>query len=294
MIKNALGKGLGALIPDSRLEELERHNQYIPVEQISSYDLQPRQFFNEAALEELSASIRQHGIIQPLVVTRVPEGYQLIAGERRLRAAKLAGLREVPAIITNIAKERQLEVSLIENIQREDLNPVEEAVAYQNMQDRLGLTQEEISQRVGKERSTVANFMRLLKLPSEIKQCLIDGQLTMGHARAVLALSSKPRQLEVCQRIIQRQLSVREAERLVQRQGQPPKPKPASEVWLQEAEDKLKRALSTKVSLCFQPQKSKSSPRKGRIQIEFYSEDELGRLMEILLSKGDLHARQDA
>ncbi len=282
MIKNALGKGLEALIPDSRLEELERHNQYIPVEQISSYDLQPRQFFNEAALEELAASIRQHGIIQPLVVTRVPEGYQLIAGERRLRAAKLAGLREVPAIITNIAKEQQLEVSLIENIQREDLNPVEEAVAYQNMQDRLGLTQEEISQRVGKERSTVANFMRLLKLPSEIKQCLIEGQLTMGHARAVLALSSQQQQLEVCQRIIQRQLSVRDAERLVQRQEQPPKSKPAPEVWLQEAEDKLKRALSTKVKISLQQQKSKSSPRKGKIEIEFYSEDELGRLMEIL------------
>jgi len=282
VIKNALGKGLEALIPDSRLEELERHNQYIPVEQISSYDLQPRQFFKEAALEELAASIRQHGIIQPLVVTRIPEGYQLIAGERRLRAAKLAGLREVPAIITNIAKEQQLEVSLIENIQREDLNPVEEAVAYQNMQDRLGLTQEEISQRVGKERSTVANFMRLLKLPSEIKQCLIEGQLTMGHARAMLALNSKQQQLEVCQRIIQRQLSVRDAERLVQRQEQPPKPKPATEIWLQEAEDKLKRALATKVKICLQQQKSKSSPKKGKIEIEFYSEDELGRLMEIL------------
>jgi len=282
MSKKALGRGLAALIPDSRLEELEQESYYIPVHQISSYAGQPRKFFHDKNLEELAQSIKNHGVIQPLIVTRTPEGYQLIAGERRLRAAKLAGLTEVPAIIAPIAEDKKLEVSLIENIQREDLNLIEEALAYQSMQDELGLTQEEIAQRVGKDRSTVANLLRLLKLPVQIKQYLAEGQISMGHARALLALGSTHKQLQVCQRIISHQMSVRETEKYIQRLERPARPKPSPDAFFQDLEERLKQALSTKVKI------THTAPSRGKISIEFYSAEELEHIIQIIM-RGKSH-----
>jgi ParB family chromosome partitioning protein len=281
--KQALGKGLEALIPDSRLEELEREARFIPVEQISSFPGQPRKFFHPDKIGELSKSISQHGIIQPVLVTRTPEGYQLIAGERRLKAAKAAGLKEIPAVITSIAEDKRLELSLIENIQRENLNPVEEALAYKSMMDDLGLTQDEVAQRVGKERSTVANTLRLLKLPAEIKQSLVDQQLSMGHARALLALNSTRQQLAACQYITKKALSVRDTEKYVHKllHPAPAKKPPRSDAVIDDLGERLKRKLGTQVKI------SRSKDYKGKITIEFYSAEDLERITNLILQTGE-------
>jgi ParB family chromosome partitioning protein len=281
--KQALGRGLQALIPDSRLEELEQEAHFIPIEQISSYPGQPRKFFHQDRIEGLAQSISQHGIIQPLVVTRTPAGYQLIAGERRLRAAKAAGLKEIPAIITSVAEEKRLELSLIENIQREDLNPLEEAMAYNSMMEELGLTQEEVAQRVGKERSTIANTLRLLKLPAEIKQYLVDEQLSMGHARAILSLNNISQQLKACHHIIKKELSVRETERYIQQllHPTPAKTPPQVDAATANLEERLKRRLSTQVKI------SRSKKARGKISIEFYSVEDLERITNLILQEGE-------
>ncbi len=194
--KKVLGRGLGALIPQrGDVDPLRDGLAQIPITQITPNPYQPRKAFNEASIEELARSVREHGIVQPIVVTRTSDShYRLIAGERRLRAAQRAGLQTVPAVIKELLKEGDsLQIALIENIQREDLNPIEEAGAYHQLHDEFGLTQEEISRRVGKERSTVANFLRLLRLPDSVKELLAAGQLTMGHARALLSVESAKR-----------------------------------------------------------------------------------------------------
>ncbi len=196
--KKVLGRGLGALIPGRAEAPHQAHGpglMQVPIDHISPNPYQPRKTFNEASIEELARSVRQHGIVQPLVVTRSGDRFKLIAGERRYRAAQKAGLQSVPVIIKDDIKEGDaLEIALIENIQREDLNPIEEASAYHQLHEDFGLTQEEISKRVGKERSTVANFLRLLKLPDSVKKLLASGQLSMGHARALLAVDSPKKQ----------------------------------------------------------------------------------------------------
>jgi ParB family chromosome partitioning protein len=278
--KQVLGKGLQALIPDSRLEELEREARYIPIAQISSFPGQPRKFFKQDKLENLAKSISQHGIIQPVLVTKSKGGeYQLIAGERRLKAAKEAGLLEIPAVITSIAEDKRLELSLIENIQRENLNPIEEALAYKSMLDDLGLTQEEIAQRISKERSTVTNSLRLLKLPAEIKQDLIDQKISMGHARAVLALNNTGQQLKACRYVTQKGLSVRETEKYVQKclHPAPQKNLPQPDVQIADLENKLKKSMATKVKI------SLNKAYKGKISIEFYSAEDLERITNMLL-----------
>lgn len=283
MSKKALGRGLSALFnPTSPLENdlLE-----LGIEQIEPNPSQPRRVFNEEKLEELAASIRANGLIQPIIVRRDGESFQIIAGERRWRAAQRAGLTKVPSVIKDIKDDDVLALSLIENIQREELNPIEEATAYKNLIDQLSVTQEEIAQRVGKTRSSVANAMRLLKLPAEIQQMVEEGLLSMGHARALLGLDSEETQLDLAKRVVSDGLSVREIERLVKEILEPkpeakPKPEPdpqieAERANIRAAETRLSKKLST-------PVKIKFSQDGGAIEIKFTSMEDLTRVYDLL------------
>jgi ParB family chromosome partitioning protein len=283
--KKVLGRGLGALIPqrgDIPPIPFRDGLAQIPIGQINSNPYQPRKVFNEASIEELARSVREHGIVQPLVVTRTADSrYRLIAGERRLRAAQRAGLQTVPAVIKELMKEGDaLQIALIENIQREDLNPIEEAGAYHQLHDEFGLTQEEISRRVGKERSTVANFLRLLRLPDSVKQLLASGQLSMGHARALLAIDSAKRQELLAERVVKNNLNVRQTEMLAAATSARPsakKEKP-KDVFTRDAEEKLTRSLRTKVDI-------DRRRRGGVIHIRFASEDDLIRIFDELTGR---------
>ncbi|HKO57179.1 MAG TPA: ParB/RepB/Spo0J family partition protein [Thermoanaerobaculia bacterium] len=283
--KRALGRGLGALIPQKQAEPAAPSTPglaEIAIEQISPNPLQPRKFFNEASIDELARSVREHGIVQPLVVTRAGDNrYKLIAGERRYRAAQKAGLTTVPVVIKEMMTEGDaLEIALIENIQREDLNPIEEALAYHQLHEEFGLTQEEISKRVGKERSTVANFLRLLKLPDPVKKLLASGQLSMGHARALLAVDSTRKQEQLAERVVKRNLSVRQTE-LMASESSPrtaEKKEKEKDVFTRDAEDKLTRTLRAKVEI-------DRRRRGGVIQIRVASEDELIRVVDDLMSR---------
>ena len=280
--KKVLGRGLGALIP----QKGEAHPPataglaHIPVEQISPNPYQPRKVFNEASIEELARSVREHGIVQPLVVTRAGDRYPLIAGERRFRAAQRAGLRTVPVVIKEMMQEGDaLQIALIENIQREDLNPMEEATAYHQLHEEFGLTQEEISRRVGKERSTVANFLRLLKLPEGVKKLLASGQLSMGHARALLAVDSTKKQEQLAERVVRRSLSVRQTEMLAaDKASKSEKKDKEKDVFTRDAEERLTRALRTKVDI-------DRKRRGGVIHIRFSSEDDLIRIYDDLTGR---------
>src|SRR5436853_5478177 len=212
--KKVLGRGLGALIPQKESASLRAPGMLeLALDQIAPNPYQPRKTFNEASIDELARSVRQHGIVQPLVVTRAGDKFKLIAGERRFRAAQKAGLATVPVVVKDDLKAGDaLQIALIENIQREDLNPIEEAAAYHQLHEEFGLTQEEISRRVGKERSTVANFLRLLKLLESVKRLLASGQLSMGHARALLAVESAKKQEQLAERVVKRNLNVRQTE----------------------------------------------------------------------------------
>src|SRR5436190_1431402 len=226
--KKVLGRGLGALIPQKAepapQPSVSSGLAYIPIEQILPNPYQPRRTFNEASIDELARSVREHGIVQPLVVTRVGDRYKLIAGERRFRAAQKAGLTSVPVVVKDALKSADvLQLALVENIQREDLNPMEEANAYHQLHDEFGMTQEEIARRVGKERSTVANFLRLLKLPAAVKELLASGQLSMGHARALLAIESAKKQEALAERVVKNDLNVRQTEVLASEKPKPPK-----------------------------------------------------------------------
>lgn len=279
MQKVALGKGLGALIPDlTTLDEKEKKALgivEIELDKIAPNEYQPRRVFDQARLNELAASIKEQGVIQPIIVHRTPIGYELIAGERRWRAARLAGLQTIPAIVKEASKRELLELALIENIQREDLNPIEAAEAYKRLQEEFKLTQEDLARRVGKERSTITNFLRLLGLPKEVKQGLASGVLTMGHAKAILSIERSRDQIEAAAIIVKKGLSVREAEALASRLKGSTKEKKASRTdnELKGVEDRLKRALGTKVNIM---------PRSkgGRIVIEYYSADELDRIID--------------
>ena len=276
--KKVLGRGLGALIPQREAAPPAPSGlAEIPLSQISPNPYQPRKSFNEASIDELARSVREHGIVQPLVVTRAGDRYKLIAGERRFRAAQKAGLSSVPAVIKEIAQEGDaLQIALIENIQREDLNPIEEAMAYHQLHEEFGLTQEEISKRVGKERSTVANFLRLVKLPEPVKKLLASGQLSMGHARALLAVESPKKQEQLADRVVKRNLSVRQTEMLAANSGgKPPVEKKEKEkdVFTRDAEEKLQRTLRTKVEI-------DRKRRGGVIRIRFASEDDLIRIYD--------------
>lgn len=283
--KIGLGRGLGALLPGSDMPANSGLAE-VPVRAITPNPLQPRGFFDEQALKELADSIREHGLIQPLIVVRSGEDqYTLIAGERRWRASQLAGLEVVPVVVKDAAPEQMLEMALVENIQRADLNPLEEALAYKQLAEEFGLTQDQIAQRVGKSRVAVANILRLLKLPEAIKARLADGLISEGHARALLAAADQATQQHLLSQIIKNNLSVRQTEELVRRQlDEQPAAKKAHTAHRVSAdsralEDRMRRVLGTKVSLF-------RSKKGGTLVIHFYSEEELDSIYRRIV-KGD-------
>jgi ParB family transcriptional regulator, chromosome partitioning protein len=276
--RKALGKGLGALLPSVPAGSAEKTYMDLPIDEITPNQYQPRTNFNEESLNELAQSIKSDGVIQPVIVRRSGTGYELITGERRWRAAKRAGLRTIPAVVRDVSEFRTLEWALIENIQRQDLNPLEEATAYASLIDDFHLTQEELAQRVGKDRSSIANYLRLLKLPVEIKKKIERNELTMGHARALISLDKAKDQLELANRIIAEQLNVRQVESLI-RSGKPAKKKTRAgsgstpqDPNVRAAQQKLQEYLGTKVSI-------------GTAKIEIYYEnpDDLIRIYEKLI-----------
>jgi ParB family chromosome partitioning protein len=277
MSKMVLGKGLSALIPaeqDSSADEV--HYRVVPLDRIAPNPMQPRQRFDEVAMAELAESVRQNGLVQPLVVRKNGAGFTLVAGERRYRASRMAGLEKVPAVIMDdIDDVRMLELALVENIQRQDLNPLELAEAYRRLIDQCGLTQAQLAQRVGRSRAAVANHLRLLGLPDSIKRLLSEGRLTEGHARALLALDNESRMLEMAERIVNGSLTVREAEQAApekkrRRRLEVKRLSPA----LADIEADMKRRLGTSVKIV-------PGLKRGKIEIEYYGEDDLSRLWQL-------------
>ncbi len=275
-----LGRGIEALIPDIDPVGNDSKEYFIcDVRLISPNPFQPRMSFKQEELEELSQSIIEQGILQPIMVRKAVTGYELIAGERRLRAAKIAGFNEVPVVVKDVSDAKLLEISLIENIQRQDLNALEEAEAYSRLMSDFGLTQEEVAIRVGKSRSSVANFLRLRQLSEPVKASILDGQLSMGHARALLSADTEAQQNAAWKAVISKGLSVRETEALIRRQkkSKPDKnPLPRQdEIYLISVAEDLSRNFGTSVKI-------KRKGGKGRVEIEFYSNDDLDRLIDLL------------
>jgi len=274
----ALGRGLSALIPDSAGDDSSRAQKSfeIDLDRLSPNPKQPRTAFDETALEELAQSIRSNGVIQPILARRSGDRFEIVAGERRWRAAQRAGLLKVPVIVRDVADDKLLEIALIENLQRDDLNPIEEATAYRRLTDDLHLTQDAIAAAVGKDRSSIANTLRLLRLPDEVRNLVADGSLSMGHARALLGLESAAAQRELAREIVAKDLSVRETETLVKRRTEPaapPKPAAKKDPNTRAAEEQLRFALGTPVEIV-------RARKGGRIQIEFRDEEELNRIYE--------------
>jgi ParB family chromosome partitioning protein len=278
MPKPALGKGLGALIP-----EVKAHGAAeIDINNIQPSEYQPRKMFDESQLEELSLSIKSKGVLQPVIVRRADDGtYRLIAGERRWRAARMAGLKRIPAIVRDVTEAERVELALIENIQREDLNPIETADACQRLIKDFHLTQEDLSKVLGKQRSSIANYLRLLKLPADLKDWISKGSLSMGHAKALLTLEKPIDQIQAGRKIIKKGLSVRQAETLVQRilRRKPSILKKKKDVYITDLEEGLKRFLGTKVRIY-------KGKKGGSIEIEYYSDDDLIRIIEVIKKGG--------
>ncbi len=273
MAKKALGKGLSALIPESTVKS-ERSILELKITDIVSNEKQPRRNFQKEALNELAESIREHGIVQPIVVRKTKDNYEIVAGERRWRAARLAGLKKIPVVIKDYSEMQALEIALIENLQREDLNPIEEAFAYKSLIEEHKVTQEEIAKRIGKSRPFIANTIRLLNLDDEIKELLIEGKISAGHARALLTIDNKGKRIEIANRIIKEGLNVRQIERL----GVDKKPKKRDSKRSPEirgVEDKLRNLFQTKVNLVH-------GKKKGKIEIEYYGLDDLDRIITLL------------
>jgi ParB family transcriptional regulator, chromosome partitioning protein len=287
MTRKALGRGLSALLSDSPRQFEEREELLeIDIDLIDPNPEQPRTVFPEKKLEELAQSIRENGLVQPILLRRKADGrYQIVAGERRWRATQRAGLKRVSAIIREVGDEKLLEIALIENIQRQELNAIEEASAYQRLINILGLTQEEVAKRVGKDRSSVANYIRLLKLPTTVQNLLVNEQISMGHARALLGIEIEETQEKLAQRIVNEKLSVRETEKLVHQQGDDHRVRETStqnknDANIRAAELKLKRILGTQVKI-------QMGTKGGKINIEFSSASELDRIYSILLRKNE-------
>jgi ParB family chromosome partitioning protein len=276
--KRGLGKGLSALISSEMSEE--NQIKMISINSIEPNKEQPRKYFDEDKLEELASSIKEHGIIQPLIVKQEEDYYVIVAGERRWRAARLAGLKEIPVIIQDYTTKELMEISLIENIQREDLNAIEEAKAYETLMNQFSLTQEELAGRIGKSRPAIANTLRLLQLDEKIQELIIQGEITEGHGRAILRLPDKEAQLALAKKIIKDHLSVRETEKKVDEMLKKPKKKTIKdekEVIYKEIEDKIKNILGTKVQIT-------RGKKKGKIEIEYYNENDLERILYLLES----------
>lgn len=276
--KSALGKGLGALIPNEIQSNDNNKPSLISLNLIKSNDEQPRKTFDDEKIAELAQSIKEHGIIQPIILNKKDEYYVIVAGERRWRAAKLLGLKEVPSVVMDLTDKDILEISLIENIQRQDLNPIEEALAYKKLLSDFNLTQEELSKRIGKSRVAISNIIRLIALCDTVKQYLIDEVISEGHGRALLAITDPKLQSEIAQKVIDEKLSVRELEKLikhlnnnkeeksVKREGNP---------YYKDVTERLQNYFGTKVNIS-------NKNNKGKIEIEYYSEEDLQRILEII------------
>jgi ParB family chromosome partitioning protein len=282
--RTGLGKGLGALLPEITREE-SKNLFYCGIEEIIPNRSQPRKHFDPSRLQELAESIKEKGVLEPLIVRRIDQGYELIVGERRWRAAQKAGLKEVPVLLKEAEGREVLELSLIENLQRENLNPIEEAEAFKRLAEEFRISHEELATRIGKDRTTITNAMRLLKLPSEVRTELLENRITSGHARAILSLEIKEKQKELCSLIIQKGLSVREAEAIVNRWSKKLKKtspkdrgKGVLESQLSSLQDSLRQHLGTKVRIA-------PKGKRGKIEIEYYSHDDLERIIEAILGK---------
>ena len=286
-----LGKGLSSIfgqdvskvlddIQNGDMEVERQEQSKIPVDEIRPNPYQPRKVFNDEALKELSSSIKQHGVFTPILVKKSIQGYDLIAGERRLRASKLAGLKDIPAIIVDFDDQEMMEIALLENIQREDLNPIEEAQAYKRLLTEFHLKQDEVAERVSKSRAAVTNSIRLLKLNEDVQRMVVDEMISTGHARALLAVENPEEQYNLAQRIFDEKLSVRDVEKLVKNLHKPEKPKKTDDktmqVIYQDIEEKLKQKLGRKVTVTSRGEGS------GKIEIEFYNHEDLDRLLDVL------------
>src|SRR5215207_3754026 len=282
MNRKALGRGLGALLSSDRTVDLGSETSEVELDSIVPGPMQPRTHFDEASLESLADSIRTHGIVQPLLVRRRDGGYELIAGERRWRAAKLAGISRVPVVVKEVPDDSLLEIALIENIQRENLNPIEEAQAYKKLIDTVGLTQESLASRVGRDRTYITNYLRLLRLPADVQQLVKEGRLSTGHARALLALSHEDLQRRIARQIIDGGLSVRVTEQLVQKTSEEkPTRRSAPQAVdpnVKAAETKLRRALGTQVKIL------QAADGRGKVEISFFSTQDLDRIYTLLMS----------
>ena len=288
--KKGLGKGLDTLIPSNVLDSADNKQKtgkaqtpdsVVDINKVEPNRDQPRKNFDEDALEELADSIRQVGLIQPIVVQDRKGYYEIIAGERRWRACKKAGLKESPVIIRNFTEQEIVEISIIENIQREDLNPIEEAMAYKRLLEEFNLKQDEVAEKVSKNRTTITNSLRLLKLTDDVQQMIVDGKLSTGHARAIISIEDPAKQLEIAEKIFDEKMSVREVEKYIKSLDKPAKPKKKVNESLQvvydNIEEQLKLMLGTKVSIL-----SKSTEGSGKLEIEFYNHDDLERIVEII------------
>lgn len=284
--RRGLGKGIDTIIPDGgvTLDKVSKTKikteETIDINKIEPNKNQPRKSFNEDSLIELSESIKQHGIVQPLVVTKKDDYYEIIAGERRWRAAKLAGLKKVPVVVKNYSPQEIMEIALIENIQREDLNPVEEAMAYQNLIEEYNLKQDEVAERVSKSRTTITNSIRLLKLDPRVQNMLVEENISSGHARALLAIKDNEEQYNMAMKIFDEKLSVRETEKLIKSLGKEKKPgkkkeELKNEFVYRDLEEKLKMITGTKVTI------NRKNEKAGKIEIEYYTPEDLEKIVEI-------------
>lgn len=276
MVKG-LGKGIDALFREEAVHN-EDQVQYIALTKIVENPFQPRKIFDEEAIQELADSIREHGIIQPIVVRKKGKKYEIVVGERRTRAARLTDLTEIPAIVKELDEQQMMEIAILENLQREDLTPIEEAEAYNSLITQLSFTQDDLAKRLGKSRPHIANHIRLLQLPEEIRQLVNDGTLSMGHGRTLLGLKNKRRIPEVAAKVVKDQLNVRQLETLVQQLNEDVSRETKSEkkdVFVQATESQLREFFGTQVQI-------KKAKNKGKIEIEFYSEEDLQRILEIL------------
>lgn len=286
MTRRALGRGLSALLSDKPATASEEFTE-IDIDLIEPNHLQPRTRFDESQLEELAQSIKQNGVVQPILARRLADGhYQIVAGERRWRAAQRAGMQRIPAVVREIPDEKMLELALIENIQRQELNAIEEAYAYKRLIETLGLTQEAVAQRVGRDRTFITNYLRLLRLPEDIQQLVEESKISMGHARALLGVDDVDIQRKIANNVVEQNLSVREVERAVKRivegasaTAATPQPTRHNDANIRAAEDKIRRRLGTQVKVL-----PSATGNGGKIELHYYNDDDLHRLYELLTS----------
>lgn len=274
-----LGKGLGAFFSNME-DENEEVIQELNLKDLRPNPYQPRKNFDQEAIDELRTSIEEHGILQPLVVRKSIKGYEIVVGERRFRAAKEAKLETVPAIVRELSDQQMMEMAILENLQREDLNPIEEGLAYQTLMEKLSITQEEVAKRLGKSRPHIANHIRLLSLPATIQELISSGKISMGHGRALLGLRQKAKLSAIVDKVVKENLNVRQLEKLIQQLNEnvpreTKKPEVKKDVFIAERENSLRERFGTTVNI-------KKTKNKGKIEIEFFSNDDLERILEIL------------